>query len=463
MKALPHFLILNLIFTFGAVSVFANSDPKVDSIARLLWSQVDPYYIIEEGEWTSFKACDDEGQMCLGGNPAGEYGAANFALTYTGGNHHGQWRLKENESIVLILRTPPEMRYFGFTPYLMTRLEDGVRENMLSSLTDTLNLLKFKTDNPGDVFNSYAVLIMTADSNQTEFLTGLFSEVISSDMINEIHLPGELPLNLGRKVEDDTFGLMLRLVMPTNEEELEEYMSDYPVRVFRLLPRNYERVSLYPAVGYAIPGSDVPEPAYYEKLFTSFIQDLQYYYGDSYNLEVLEDRPKIRTNSGYQCIAGEAEFSCLLDNQDALYTEDYIDPGYASSPDGISGEDFIMVAGVNHYSIGRALFSNLTVYDEDLVVMAYVTDMDFVSSASYHAGRLNSDLYKNLYAMQFSFNCQDREFCVELPVNLEFNQIGILPGATFSFLSRIYVDPLTGLKPAAEEYILHKIIIARQK
>src|SRR5689334_10648869 len=55
---------------------------------------------------------------CFGSNPDSPYGYPNFG---TNAAPNGVTQLRASSALVVIMETPPPMRYFGVTPYIFTR------------------------------------------------------------------------------------------------------------------------------------------------------------------------------------------------------------------------------------------------------------------------------------------------------------------------------------------------------
>src|SRR5688572_12276943 len=74
------------------------------------------------------------------------------------------WRLREDEAVVYIGRTPPHAAYFSYAPYVFARTNpaSGARATVFASFADALNVANLRT--AGDSrFDAETAIVLTAD------------------------------------------------------------------------------------------------------------------------------------------------------------------------------------------------------------------------------------------------------------------------------------------------------------
>jgi hypothetical protein len=112
--------------------------------------------------------------LCQGNNSANPYMAAIMldagaprTLPAVLTQAHLQFKLRADEAVVLIGKTPPPLNYFSYTPFIYSRYfrEEGITRKMFVSLIDPLNQgvleLLGRKDDP---YDQPVVIIFTADS-----------------------------------------------------------------------------------------------------------------------------------------------------------------------------------------------------------------------------------------------------------------------------------------------------------
>lgn len=434
-------------------------DQIVQTMGDQFVNRVPVSWKVEKGSWQYFDVtkCFLYGKTCFGNNPTSPYGYPVFGDSPVddGVNFY---RFDKREAVVLFFRTPPQMKYYGFTQYLYQRAGDALP--VFASLSDTLNLQKIKTS--AGVFDSYSAIVWTPDANSYQrILNHLVASGIPESMVNFIPMPAELPLYLGYGSNADTFGMLQRLALPAVPQNLKAYLEEKPFYVLKVLPDDAVEFNPAPIIGYADEISGYSEDSSLVNALNSLVRDINLKYGEKFTLN--EYKVQYTSKTGWDCIAGAA--MCNGDNHDALYSGD--------SGAGVlvkSLRDFVIIAGVNHAKTGKALYQNHTVYDlEKLAGIISVSDEKFTTdSALYHAGvtqpkDLRQFRYRNLYAYIIAYDCGGLEYCVEIPPPTSENPVGLVPGTPFTVVGRAYVDPRTGVRPAQSEIIKHRSFIGRLK
>lgn len=436
------------------------ADPVVQAMGDTYVANLPADWRPELGGWEFLDVldCYTAGRSCYGNNPASPYGYPQF-------NGFARLKLAPSEAVVVFMRTPPAARYFGITQYLITR--GRTSKEILASLSDTLNLLTFKTlgsDTPGqDVFDQYAVLVWTADINTlAKVKFQLAQQGIPENRINFLPIPINLPLNMGYGADADTFSILLRVAMPEVQSTFDTYRTDNPFFAVKVGQVSPPPIAAAPTVGYRSEISGVSEVAAYQAPLNALVADIKRNYARRFTLraQTIEYVSAI----GFECIAGTAK--CTLDTHDGLYANDLSKLVLTVN----SPQDIVIIAGVNHQRTGKSLYVNHTVNDVSKQTGIVSVDDPVLTTASalYHAGVTapgdpRAQLYDKLYAYVVSYDCAGLQHCLQIPAPTAANPIGLEPGAPFGLYERSYVDPRTGVRPSPTEIVRHQVFIGTKK
>jgi hypothetical protein len=440
------------------------SDPRVIEMGDRFVSTLPTNWSLQQGSWQYFDVanCFANGPTCYGSNPSSPYG---FPVFFDSVSQKDSWEVQMNPSdaVVIFMRTPGEMRYFGLTQYLMTRA--GGSEPIFGSLSDTTNHLKFKTiesSNPGNqVFDQLAVVVWTADLNTfASIQSQLAAQGIPEDSVNLIPLPIELPieplLKLGIGAQADAFNMLFRMALPTVPEDLQSYIHENPFYVLKVGPLEAGVLSPAPIIGYGNEISGVREPEYLRTALNSLAADVKTNYRRNFSFK--DSNVIFGDGVGWDCFTGHR--TCNGDNHDALYSFD-------TKPIVVNHlSDVVVVVGVNHKKTGKALYVNHALYDIVRIAgISSISDPMFTSeSALYHAGVKSLQdprvaRYKDLYAYVISYQCGQLEYCLNIPAPAPENPVGLEAGAPFFMMGRSYVEPRTKVRPSLTEIIPHQVMI----
>lgn len=435
------------------------ADVELQSLVDGFIQRAPAQWNFQQGQWkyVDIISCFTSGQTCFGNNPTSPYGYPSFDSTDT----VGTFNLDVSEAIVIFLRTPPKMRYFGFTQYLFQRGQSP--KPVFASLSDTLNNLHFKviSTDAASVFDELSVIVWTGDVRTfNKVQQQLALQGIDTDKINFIPLPITFPLNMGYSADADKFAMLMRTAMPDVQQNWSLYMQDNPVQVFKINPNSQEEVIPAPIVGYAAEISGNSESTELKTALDSLVEDLRSKYRRTFSFS--ENNVSYTNKVGWDCIAGNAQ--CNGDNHDALYSVD--SPTIRVK----NLKDVMFVVGVNHQKTNKALYLNHSVYDPSkLAGIVSVADTLMTStSAYYHGGVTVRDkdkmkMYSKLYAYAISYNCTGLEYCLQIPAPSTQNPVGLEPGSPFFVIGRSYVEPTTTVRPSSLEVIKHRTFTASLK
>lgn len=450
-----------LLFGFASVNSANASDPLVEVMGKTFVRQLPSGWLSVKGGWeyVNIADCYLGHANCFGNNPSGEYGSPTLP---TPNGLSPVLQLTPNEALVIFLRTPPKMRYFGFTQYLFSR--PGQTYPLFASVSDSLNLKEFSaldSQTPGaGVFDKYAVIVWTADLNAyNSIVKTLAKQGIASDRINFIPIPISLPLFMGNGLVYDSFNLLMRTAIPDVRSRLDSYLASMPFYVVKAGPATRTPVNAAPTIGYANRTSGIVEDPALRISLTKMIANIKDHYAAQFAFTDL--KIGITDITGWDCI--KRNMTCNADTYDALYSR-------STTVQVARTNDVVIVAGVNHQKTNKALYLNLTIADAARSTgIVAIDDMVLTTeSALYHAGitspndpRIQS--YQNLYAYAVSYDCSGLQFCLQIPPPTPENPVGLAPGAPFVIAGRSYVEPHTLVRPSLQEVVMHRVFLGTHK
>jgi hypothetical protein len=303
------------------------------------------------------------------------------------------YKLRPDEAIVFIGKTPPPALYYCFRSYLgfvENKPEKDYKEEItvgndhtgfyhliFASLGDQINNYNIWTDQtpggaPGTPFNSSTIIVSTADRNINKQIRDTLSKVgYSPDIMNNDNIPMEL-VNMGLDKGKDTFLYMMRFALWAEQTIGNQYINniDQFIKVFRITPN----FSLPNPAPWPVPTLKIRETGITEyQVVPNARRDFDYlrneiikkYSGTEYDPVDLDLSIGIPDN--YNAIL--RDMNIYGDDRDAVYfkTEDF---------QLRNDNDFVIVYGINHEQTGKAIYSNASFYGVELfngVVGAFST------------------------------------------------------------------------------------------
>ncbi|MED5369372.1 MAG: hypothetical protein VX899_00035 [Myxococcota bacterium] len=393
-------------------------------------------------------------QSCYGNNPASPYGM--YALpvpegvepfdgfVFPGNPNSTMWRLRPDEAVLLLGRTPPPAEYFGLTSYVYSR--DG--KDIFASLNNSLNPVTLRVDSDGSyagAFDQETAIVHTADANTwRDVLMALGGAGVSPDIVNLDPLPSEL-ITMGGAPSDDVLGVLFRVALPEDPAALAAYREQPPVTILRITPHTEREHDPLPVSEIAERDTDASIEAPLEPA-----------------LEALEDAAKEawpsarRVNApstsapvfGRTCI--RLNHRCFGDNPDTSYA---LTPSLRSLGEG----EAYLVLGVNHQATGTATYSNVSIYEPDKFIgVKNAASPDMPGTAQILLPEHpDADL---LFAWWFARECPTEgpiaDACTEVPV--EFPGLGLDSHPVF--LSRGYMEPGEPSGPKTSRLVLPVVL-----
>jgi hypothetical protein len=361
-----------------------------------------------------------------------------------------EYFLREDEAIVLVGKTPPKVKYFGFTNYLTRRYipKNKGYSYIFGSLGDTTNNYTIATANSKRPYNQPMVFISTADSDIDRRIRAAAAAAgYPSDIINTSVFPAPL-VNFGLPTPDsfpDTFLLLQRAALFASQDEKDKYYNDPGVTVFRITPRQpaFPRPFLVPDLRVKGTG-DTNElnllPTEHE--LGEAIRK-KYSYLAPRSLE-----PSVAFVAGYEAVQDDT--NAYGDNRDTIYlrSDNFF---LEDNPD-----DFVVVYGVNHVKTGKAVYSNFSVYGKRaLNGVGSVDNSSFPTAEQFLPG---NRFAKYFYVYKIARQCTPNEEIPCLPISTKPPAEGIEVDQLAFLAFRAYVEPSTKVGPEFEEVLYDQAI-----
>lgn len=389
------------------------------------------------------------------------------------------YKLRPDEAIVLIGRTPPPALYYSFRSYLgfvenkqekdyseyITAGNDytGFYHQIFASLGDSLNNYNIWTDNtpkgaPGNPFNSSTVIVSTADRNinkQIRYALGISG--YSPDIINNDNIPMEL-VNMGLEKGKDTFIFMMRIALWAQQSIGDKYINniDKFIKVFRITPK----ISLTNLAPWPVPTLKIRETGITEyQVVANCRNDLDHlrneiinkYGGAEYNHVDLDLTMGIPDN--YEAIL--RDITVFGDNRDAVYFK-------TKNFQLTSDDDFVIVYGINHERTGKAIYSNASFYGAELfngVAGAFSTVQFSDSAVEFFPEEYENAGYYYVYIMARK---ADENNVVIIPYSTG-NPLGKAYGVDNNqdaFITfRVYLDKIAMVGPYIFDVVWDRVIL----
>ncbi|MCA9639561.1 MAG: hypothetical protein KC492_02675, partial [Myxococcales bacterium] len=408
------------------------------------------------------RRCQD-GKSCSGNNPTSPYS------TYYVPRAPGQtvanpnelpdgtsstFRLREDEAVIYVGKTPPPAKYFGFRSYLFDRFNttSNQRENIFASLGPTLNPLTIGVDTSGGTGSSPApfdrpTLVITTGHAQTDRLireSALAAGISESALNTDVLDPAKV--KFGLEDQADSFGFLFRYAIPEDPAKGQAFLDNPGATLLRVTPTTPLTPDPIPAPARPTRGSGTSENSY-----SAALDALEQAIRNQYSGYDITAIPLATTGEPDPdaCIAGTR--SCAGDNPDALYPSS--GPLRFEAALQPNANTFYVAFGVNHEASGKVLYSNLSVYGvEHLVGVKSVASPEMPGSAQDY---LPNDAQANeLFAWKIARSCGGAAHCMEVPTGCP----GVDTNAFATITFRAYLDPVTKTGPAANELLPERIL-----
>lgn len=404
--------------------------------------------------------------------------------------HYLSFRLRPNEAIVLVGKTPPEVKYFSYFAFLSTRSPDYARnprlnppilirpmktmpvvtpavipdaddhsiarrEMIFAGLGDTLNRLSLSTPGTpdataGNPFGQPVVLIFTASQEINEMAR---EAALAAGYPDSAVNTGIIPIDfvkLGVAEGDDSFSIGHRISKnPTNQAAFEEYIKDPGMSVFRVTGPLNPAAKYFPVPKLTPRGDGRTELSFWNPLHSLRRAILDKYQADYTPVEL---QTNIWLNESYEAI--QQNLDNLGESRDTTYL--------GSDAFVLPKDAFVIAYGVNHARTGKCSYANIVVYGSDLDNgVVSVADDEFVGSAGdFNEGAAT----EYLYAWKFTYDCSQygKPHCTVIPTGptpalMPPYYVEVDEYIYFGF--RAYLEPTTKVGPAWHELLFDRVIV----
>ena len=366
-----------------------------------------------------------------------------------------RFQLRPDEAIVLIGLTPPPEKYFGFYPYLSTRMIDGERRPLKVSLGDAVNNATIKTIGPTP-FNSMVALIFTPDQGtDARVRAALRRAGYPEAIINTVVFPASM-LNLGYGETADELDITVRNAMWEKPADGDAYINDPPLQLFRVTPRFEGTADPFPAPRLRVRGTGQTEMDLMSKQ-----GELRQGIIDSY--EGLHAKDYLALPSGYEGYDHMQTFFDLIgDTRDGFFLDAGYVPEFRGPTDEITlaDDEFFMIYGVNHVATGKSTYQSINVYASKLedgkVSIGFVDDRSFPGTATPYLPQ-GDPAGKLMYAYKVSRNCGSEPNCLQLSSE-GCPRLTIDSDTFLGFMYRMYLEPATKVGAAMPEILYDRIL-----
>ena len=468
-----------------------STSPPNNQIDRFLDRVAKAGYLVQEG---GVSVVDLDYNYCAGNlwtstypNPGSPYfGAAlppsplQIAPNWTPIN----FRLREDEAMVVIGTTPPPSAYFSLN---MSMLNGTLRKDVGPPLLwvpviDPVNNRTVQTTGAVPFSQPFVVVATGHQRTQNEVHAMLRSAGLESAINNTPIAPALFRLGLDQDAEQ--FAFAARVALPTSKADIDAYVaafndnipvSNRPMRIFRVRPAIAGKDQIQPVYGpdpvpvpqLRVAGTGKSELDMYPtlKLLRKRIIDA---YSASYNYIDVEIDPALQQPySGLQRARGYTNFPVQdgVDNgaTDAIYL------GSDNFP--LPTGAFLVAYGTHHRATGKATYSGVAVYADPVaaVGLAAVNSPDLQGSAAdYINDQPNADMF---YAWTFTRGANSGSHVTQLmtagaPEKYCQTRFGLTQPVDLNMLrifARAYMEPGTNTRPYESELILDRILVFTPK
>lgn len=285
-----------------------------------------------------------------------------------------QYKLCQDEAIVLITELPPKCKYYSFINYVMFTQqkagkdytnekaffsagneETGLYHPIFGSIGDSVNMVNIK-HNGDSAYGSEAVIVISSNQSVTDKVTAqLTAAGYDESMINVMPIPADT-YNMGLQKGADTFSFLGRISQPSDQDAYTDYTENLTTNsvVYRVTPKEEIEAAPYENAVLTARGTGEHEISKLKngsQHLDSIREAIISQYADEYDYEELST--DIAVPEGLTAYLNDR--NAQGDNRDTAYvmTKDFTLN---------SDDDFIVVYGVNHTKTEKALYSNAVLY-----------------------------------------------------------------------------------------------------
>ena len=378
---------------------------------------------------------------------------------------NGSFRLREDEAVVVIGVTPPQMAYFSFNVHMLRgSLNNDIGPPILwIPVTDPVNSLTLQKTGSTPFEQPFAVV--AAGNRQTlAEVHRMLSAIGLGAMTNDQIISPSL-FRLGLDGGSDEFLFAMRTAMPANQDEFDSYMDALrkEVRVLRVRPKSASEDDQVDPVLAAdplpVPPVRVAGTGSTELDLNPTLQTLRQRIIDKYPGYTASD---IRVDPWFEApYPGlQRNMVTVLPKQDGVAgaTTDctYLASSNFKLPDG----SFLVAYGADHRATGKATYSSVAVYADAALGYGLVTvqSPDLKGSArDYINDQPNADKF---YAWTFTRTGSSAEHVTQLPTGPFDRPVDL---STLRVGYRAYAEPATRTHPALDELLFDRLLMFTPK
>ena len=379
-----------------------------------------------------------------------------------------RFKIRHDEAIVLIGRTPPPARYFGFHTFIATRFypEDKEKTVVMSVLGDTVNNATIKTTGPTP-FDSPILLIFTPDQGTDAAIRSALRRTgYPEAIINTYVLPASM-LNLGDGDTADEFQINLRTALFEVPIDGDRYIMDAPanLHILRVTPHTPAIADPFPMPRLRVRGTGESEMRLMNKLGqlrSSIIAANPGLYATDYLTSSEASAPE-----DYDFLQRE-KWAAGSSRDGFFLSAGWMMPiSYENDVLMLADDEFLMVYGVNHVATHKASYMNITVYatgrEENgsiegeanaYVGGVYDDILPGTATAYLPVGDPDAEL---MYAYKVSRKCGKEESNC-LPLSAPCPRLTLDSNTVLGLYFRMYLEPATKVGPAMAEILYDRVL-----
>ena len=499
-KLLVLCVLLLLVAFFSGVSAATDPLSKANRLPASLEKKVQDFqhaleangYEVVRGYWDLWTAEDCKYSLqtvgfCYGNNPTAPYAMAfvpawkdefvdksmKHVLTQEQKGMNPNYRLGEQEAIVVLAEIPPPARYFGYQTFVSTReallnTDDDVykilnenelddlkqivfgfspnpdRMMMLASIGDTINNVVIE-EQSDEVWAQQRFFVTTPNKKMAEAMIDAFEsvDVPAKNVFTEPVSP--YLLNIGYGPEADDFFTVIRYSMPNDKVLGEQWREQLPLTILRVRYPD-DKDGEMPFSPFDIPEYEAKKANYDENALqndlSNLVKAVKEYWGQKNaetanfnNLSIFVDLVGQHClghdgppTFAYNITLPRGPMNCLGDSQDADYQ---ISGGTYHLDDG----QVIAVVGTLGTETGNATYTSLSVNWFPILYGVLNSDDPVLKGSAVKFKYAVSD-YKKFYVYYYARDCSGLyPYCQEISRKL------VPRGGTIKIAQRNYVNP----------------------
>ena len=367
-----------------------------------------------------------------------------------------KFQMRADEAIVIVGLTPPPEKYFGFYPFLATKVyPDGERKPSMINLVDAVNNATIQTLG-STPFNSPVALIFTPDKGtDARIRAALLRAGYPEAIINTVVFPASM-LNLGYGETADEFWIHMRNLVWQNQADGDAYIANPPLQVFRVTPRTPADPDPFPMPRLRVKGTGQTEMGLLNKL-TELRASIIAANSGLYATDLLS-KPAIGAEyDSYDNL--QREINVLGDARDGFFLNAGYIPEFGTSDEvKLADDEFLMVYGANHVATGKTAYMSINFYSSNVGRLSIGTVLDDKLPGTATPYLPDGDPAADLmYAYKVSRNCESEPNCLQLSIE-DCSRLTIDANTVLGIIFRMYLEPTTGVGAANGEVLFDRVL-----